>query len=100
MPSTTVYGRWHGGSSYTHPYPEDTERFASIKAAKEAMRSRRDNGYWQRQDFDFIHKAPDSTFTPTVDESSYVDLYCCPEDEEFFARLEFGPRGGIQQHSA
>lgn len=93
-----VFATWHGGSSYTAPDVDDRERFPSLKAASEALVDRKDNGGWRQMPFRKVG-ATETTWalTPVVDESSYMDLYATPDSEEFFARLEFGPRGGVQR---
>jgi hypothetical protein len=91
-----VYALWHGGSSYSpSDYHDDMEAFSSIEAAREALRSRRDNGYGWQQNFEFVNRPAERSLTPAVDHTAYMDLYVTPNSEGFFARLEFGPRGGV-----
>ena len=94
-----VYGVWNGGASYAPGYQDtDLERFDSIKAAAEALKSRAFYGGHHRQTFDYVHKPADVTYTPNADDGAHVWLYRTPEpDAEAFALLEYGPRGGVKR---
>jgi hypothetical protein len=94
-----IYGEWHGGASYSPSTIDDRERFASIAAAEQALRDRERHGYWQRQDFDYLTREPDSTFTPAVDrDTTCMWLYGSPSSEDPSLVLDFGPRGGVRRH--
>lgn len=101
---------WNGGSSYGQSTHEDhLEHFPSKGAARQALASRRNNGYSQRQSAQGLvtdHTGAvalgeqRSDLMPSVDESSYMDLHPIrPDgtyDRDVFHRLQFGKRGGIQ----
>lgn len=106
-----IVGMWHGGLNYSAPYAEDAERFDSIESAKEAMRSRSNNGGYWTQDFRYIFKDEEKTLTPNAHDSysGFMDLYFFPNDQDLDSvrelietgpadrRLQFGPRGGIRR---
>lgn len=100
LPKSTVYARWYGGSSYAHSYREDTEAFPSIQAAKDALHERLHDSNWRRMTFVNVYRDEVTTWCPVVDDTSYLDLYASPDSDEMFARLEFGPRGGIVRQNA
>lgn len=87
VPNGGVYAMYHGGGSYAAPDVEDAEHFASVAAAKEAMRGRlagRDRAF------------------PTVDESAIMDVFTGGHPRDYAdpypdLRLSHGPRGGIRQ---
>lgn len=95
----TIYAQWHGGSSYSYGGIEDRETFPSLRAAREALCSRRDSGHWMPQTFAKI-TGTDTALTPCVDETSYLDLYATETSDDLIGRLEFGPRGGVVKHGA
>ena len=93
-----IYGVWDGGLSYADgQYPDDLERFASIEAAGEALKSRATFGHYHEQRFDYVNKPASSALTPNADDEPRMWLYRTPQSEEAFALLEIGPRGGVQR---
>ncbi len=97
-----VLAVWHGGSSYSsYDYQENLEWFDNLEAAKDAMRSRYDGSDW----FRYVNEERSGWFqTPGVDRESYMDLYTYQYDGaelmdggEPYARLVFGPRGGVNK---
>jgi hypothetical protein len=72
----TLYGLWHGGhGSYSEPNRDDLESFPDIEAARQALADRQDHGYWQRQDFAYVTREPESVFTPCVADESHMYLF-------------------------
>lgn len=100
------YGRWYGGSSYSvGEMPDILERFKSIEAAKDALRDRRDHGYWEPQDFDYVTREAESSLLPAVGDDSEIQLYNVGKtdvdpnewsDPYPDLRVFFGPRGGVR----
>jgi hypothetical protein len=71
-----VFGVWYGGSSYSYPeIPQDVEQFDSLEEAKEALQSRYENGYFWRQEFNYVNKPAASDLYPAVGTDSYMDIY-------------------------
>lgn len=71
-----VFVEWWGGSSYTLSYPwEYLEVFENIEAAKDALVSRYETGHWKKQDFEYVNRDAESTFTPAVGEDSNMWLW-------------------------
>lgn len=90
VPNGGIYAMYHGGYSYAAPDVEDAEHFASVAAAKEAMRGRlagRDSGF------------------PTVDESATMHIFLGGHPRDYSDPypdrvLSHGPRGGIRTERA
>lgn len=101
---------WHGGNSYAAPYADDAELFPSLRAAADAVRSRRDTGYSRMQVFRYAFRQSDCAFTPCAhdDGSGGMHLFgpfeSLPDDFRQYMEtdgypdriIEFGPRGGIR----
>ncbi|QBZ72289.1 hypothetical protein SEA_CIRCINUS_247 [Streptomyces phage Circinus] len=97
---------WFGGSSYAHSYMSDhAEYFHTLKAARlEFIKRYLGWADIRRIEFDEYDVATriagsvESTRTPAVDETSYMDLFPLWTDGtygELSRRIEFGPRQGI-----
>lgn len=80
------WGEWYGGSSYSPPYPEDREEFASLAEAKRVFIERYDG-------WDPVSK----TRTPCVDEEACMMLYDDEASEHPCGQIYFGPRGGVRR---
>ncbi len=65
-----IYILWHGGSSYSHGEARDVETFPTLDDAKDAMSSRQESGYWQKQDFRYVNRDWECVFTPNVEGDS------------------------------
>ena len=100
-----VYALWHGGVNYAHGYVEtDVESFDTLADAVAAYESRRDSGYWLRQDFRYVNRDADSVLTPCAGEGSSMWLWAAdPTDDRDpypWRIVEVGPRGGTRVVSA
>lgn len=100
-----VIGVWHGGASYaSYDYRTEMEWFENQEAAKDALRNR----YSGRACYEYVYGSGKNGYfdTPGVDHGSYIDLYGYyydgPEvvtDDMSYARVLFGPRGGVRVES-
>lgn len=95
-----VWGLWHGGINYAEPYGMDyLEEFPSIEAARDALVSRAFRGYWQQQEFRYVNREPESTFTPGADTDCRMAIYFSNPTADTGAYADrvyrIGPRGGI-----
>lgn len=106
-----VYGVWHGGPSYSSggDFMDNMERWDNLDAAKESLRYREgghdyftyvtDTGMFDREKSGWFD-------TPAVDRTSYIDLFYVSYEglewqinNEPYARIVFGPRGGRRVES-
>jgi len=101
-----VFGLWYGGSSYAMSEVKDLETWANVELAKDALVDRYGKGGFWKQEFLYMYKEPEFTFTPGVDEETEIHLYYSPinggsdmypdaviklsftEDDEAFAYVE------------
>lgn len=100
-----VIGVWYGGSSYAEDSDptQNMEWFESEEDAKNALRGRRRDA---ADGFEYVFRTDRNGYvdTPGVDENSSVDLYQYHYDgprlnvsDEPYARIFFGPRGGVRR---
>lgn len=95
----TIYGLWYGGAGYAHGYAaDDMEAFDSVEHARTVLAEREGNGGWCRLDTFYVHRDREPVCMPTVEGSS-MTLYPEPDGGEPYARLVFGPRGGVRVES-
>jgi hypothetical protein len=74
--NTRVFVLWWGGSSYgMWEGTNDLESFPTLDHARDALCERYELGYWQRQDFPYVNKSPDSQLCPSVGEDSEMWLF-------------------------
>ena len=74
---------WYGGPSYAHPYPEDAERFPSLRAARRSFRRRLHDPYYP-----CVSDNPENGASMWVFAGDEVGEY--PDWV-----IRFGPRGGV-----
>lgn len=91
-----IYGMWHGGAGYSYgDMPNDIEAFTSLTHAKDVLREREDNSGRYELDTFYVHRDNSPVRMPAVEGSS-MDLYGNASGGEPYARLTFGPRGGVK----
>jgi hypothetical protein len=113
-----VFGVWYGGANYQHSDPlVAMESWESFADAKLSLVERYRDGHWRRDrrarvvNFDEWGTAHlgeiDDSLRPCVDATSEIRLYFIIEEysggrgyridmKAPFARLFFGPRGGVR----
>lgn len=102
---TKVVARWYGGFGYSFGDETDLEAFASVAAAKRALRERyASNGVW-RQTFAYVNRPAESVFCPCVspDTEMWVWVGWLVEEDGTVSVpelpdviLSLGPRGGAR----
>ena len=101
----TVYALWWGGWCYSHGDRDNNlERFASVRAARDAFRERYDSNGITRCEFPFANREHESVFTPNVSDGATMHLFmgAHEEDGKFSVgelpdyEISFGPRGGVR----
>lgn len=89
-----VYGVWFGGESYSYGMVgEDTEIFSSLRHAKDVLRERYESNGTLCCDTYYVNRGNEPTLFPCVTRSSYIDLF---SGDDLYARIVFGPRGGVK----